>query len=237
MKTLIMSAVAAFAVAASALTVDELNSIPVKSVTADNAATVFDAAVASTNCSRIAALVALGKVSLEDAVHKTMGKTPLKMCRAAFVGSTATNYTLVAEAARAIDFTAAMDENESRSARDILIMKGFVSNEPKTAKAIIADIYAKNKLFGAEFYCSFYDPQWREIFAAEGPVAYEAVKPLIKENANTRQAAIFWNYAFYWAHDYDGFESIYDKKLINPSLFWLYPTSRRNPIFVQFMKD
>ena len=183
MKTLIMSAVAAFAVAASALTVDELNSIPVKSVTADNATAVFDAAVASTNCGRITTLVASGKVSLEDAVHKTMGKTPLRMCKAALDGSTATNYTLIAEAARAIDVTVPMNESEYAVARDIINYRGFIVNNVEVAKPIIADIYAKNKLFGAEFYCSFYNPQLREIFAAEGPVAYEAVKPLIKENA------------------------------------------------------
>lgn len=130
-----------------------------------------------------------------------------------------------------------MDETESQSAREIVGMKGFVKNETETAKAILSDIYAKDKLFGAEMYCSFWISEFREAFATEAQTAYEAVKPLIKEKANTRQAAIIWYYSIYWAHDYDGFAEIYDKKLINPTWFWLYPTSSTIPAVVPFMKD
>ena len=232
-----ISTIGAIACAFAASTVKDLNAIPLNDVTAANAAEVFDAAVASTNCGRITSLVALNKVSLEDAVRKTMGKTPLKMCRAAFAGSTETNYTLIAEAIRAIDFTVAMDETESQSARCIVEMKGFVQNETEIAKAILADIYAKDKLFGAEMYCSFCTSKFREAFATEAQTAYEAVKPLIKEKANPRQAAVIWYYSIYWAHDYDGFAEIYDKKLINPTWFWLYPTSSTIPAVVPFIKD
>ena len=237
MKKLMITAAALASLCTSAATIEELNKIPIKEVTAANAIEVFDAAVAATNCGRITSLVTLNKVSLEDAVHKTMGKLPLKMCRAAFAGSTATNYILIAEAARAIDFTVAMNETETQSAREIVGMKGFVQNEPETAKAILADIYAKDKLFGAEMYCSFWNSKWREAFLSEGPAAYEAVKPLIKEKANTRQAAILWHYAIYWAHDYDGFNEIYDKKLVNPTWHWLYPKAATIPVVVQCMKD
>lgn len=237
MKKLMITAAALASLCASAATIEELNKIPVKEVTAANAVEVFDAAVAATNCGRISSLVKLNKVSLEDAVHKTMGKLPLKMCRAAFDGSTATNYTLIAEAARAIDFTMTMDETETGSARTIVSMRGFIKNETETAKAILADIYAKDKLFGAEMYCSFWCSEFREAFATEAQAAYEAVKPLIKEKANTRQAAVIWYYSIVWAHDYDGFTEIYDKKLINPTWFWLYPPSSNIPAVVPLMKD
>lgn len=237
MKKLMITAAALASLCASAATIEELNKIPVKEVTAANAIEVFDAAVAATNTTRIRLLVENGKVSLEDAVHKTMDKRPLSMCKAAFVGSTATNYTLIAEAARAIDFTMTMDETESQSARGIVGMKGFVQNETETAKTILADIYAKDKLFGAEMYCSFWNRKFREAFATEAQTAYEAVKSLIKEKANTRQAAIIWYYSIFWAHDYDGFTEIYDKKLINPTWYWLYPTSSTIPAVVPLMKD
>lgn len=60
-----------------AATTEELNKIPVKDVTPANAAEVFDAAVAVTNLWRIKALVEQNKISLEDAVHKTIDKLPL----------------------------------------------------------------------------------------------------------------------------------------------------------------
>lgn len=106
MKRLMVTAAAIATFCASAATVEELNAIQAKDVTAANAAEVLDAAVATTNIAKIIAMVRLDKVSLEDAVHKTMALKPLTMCRAAFDGAAAvTNHALQAEALAQLDYT------------------------------------------------------------------------------------------------------------------------------------
>ena len=106
MKKLMITTVAIVSLCTTAATIEELNKIPAKDVTAANAEEVFDAAVTTTNINRITTLVRLGKVSLEDAVHKTMTKKPFNMCVAAFNGApNTTNYTLQAEVLAGLNYT------------------------------------------------------------------------------------------------------------------------------------
>ena len=231
MKKLMITAAALTTLCASAATIEELNKIPVKDVTPANAIEVFDAAVATTNNAKITAMVAKGKVSLEDAVHKTMGKKPDVMTLAAFSGApTVTNQTLVAEVAASFDY-ATVDTDVARS---ILTRHGFAITE--VGKAEVARAYAANKLLGAEIYCSAWSDAYRTAFAQFSDEAYEAAKPLVKTQANSRQASIIWWYCFNRAHDYDSFPAMYDKTLLDLRYDWLLNKTTR-PQYKQYMND
>ena len=216
-----IAAVGAIACASAESTVSELNAIPLNDVTAKNASEVFDAAVASTNSSRITALVSTGKVSLEDAVHKTMVKKPFKMCLAAFNGApNTTNYTLQAEALASLNY-ADFDNNTFGEVKGVVMRHFFQVTE--AGQAEVARMYQANKLFGAEIYCSCYNKLSRDAFAATKALeAYKAVKHLVKTCGCPRMAAIFWWYSCAYAKDYSYFESMYDKSLVDTKYFWLY---------------
>lgn len=231
MKKLMITAAALASLCASAATIEELNKIPVKDVTVANAEEVFDAAVVVTNCAKITAMVAQGKISLEDAVHKTVGKKPDTMTLAAFNGApNATNYTLQAEVCAGYDYAVV----DSLVVRLILFRHQFVTTE--VGKAEVARAYAANKLLGAEIYCSTWDDAYRTAFAQFSDEAYEAAKPLVKTQANSRQASIIWWYCFNRAHDYDSFPAMYDKTLLDLTHpFLLIITTR--PQYKQYMND
>ncbi len=231
MKKLMITAAALASLCASAATVDELNKIPVKDVTVANAEEVFDAAVVLTNCAKITAMVAQGKISLEDAVHKTVGKKPDTMTLAAFNGApNATNYTLQAEVCAGYDYAVV----DSGVVRSILLRHRFATTE--VGKAEVARAYAANKLLGAEIYCSTWNVAYRTAFAQFSDEAYEAAKPLVKTQANSRQASVIWWYCFNRAHDYDSFPAMYDKTLLDLNYDWLLNTTTR-PQYKQYMND
>ena len=219
-----IAAAGAIAFASTAATNEELNKIPTKDVTAANAEEVFDAAVATTNINKITTLVKLGKVSLEDAVHKTMTKKPFKMCLAAFNGApNTTNYNLQAEALAGLNY-ADFDNNTFGDVKGVVRRHLFQVTE--AGQAEVARMYQANKLFGAEIYCSCFSKPIINAFAAtKAPEAYEAVKHLVKTCGSPRMAASFWWYSSF-AKDYSYFESMYDKSLIDLGYWYLYSSAR-----------
>lgn len=238
MKITTMLATAAFVLGTHAATIKELNSIPVDKVTAENAAEVFDAAVASTNLYRIDQLVKHDKIGFEDAVRRTMNKRPLSYVVQVFSAKPAfTNAALVAEVAATLDYSKfGKDETVNLNARIILTRHGFHRTE--AGRAEIARAYAVNKVFGAVFYLRRWKLVDREMNSEIAPKVYEEVKPLVKSEAGPSSAAIIWNYAYFEAKDHDGFASIYNKDLIHQSWTWLYPFSNNTrPEYVPFMKD
>lgn len=233
MKMTTMMAAAALALGASAATVEELNKIPVKDVTPANAIEVFDAAVAVTNLWKIHCMVSQGKVSLEDAVHRTMNKRPLAMCNYAFAGApTVTNHTLVAEVLSSLDY-AALADKDTLAAREIIFRHRFPGTE--AGKAEVARAYAENKLFGAEIYCSVWSTVMKEIMTPHDVEAYEEVKSIVKTQANKHQAAILWWFGAS-IKDFDSFQMMYDKSLLDLSFWWLYPNTTR-PQYAQLQLD
>lgn len=217
-----------------AATTEELNEIPVKDVTPANASEVFDAAVAVTNIWKIMAFVEQNKISLEDAVHKTIGKLPLQLTEYAFRGAPATtNYTLQAEAAATIDY-ANITTVEREAARYILSRHAFALTDD--GKAEVARAYAANKVFGAFIYCQSYNQRFKVEFAQEAAEAYEAAKPFVKTQANRYEANLLWWYGFNIAKDYDGFSMMYDKSFLTISSDWLWITTT-NPKYEQYTKD
>lgn len=103
-------------------------------------------------------------------------------------------------------------------------------------KVEVARAYAANKIFGAFIYCQHWSPIFKAGFAQEAAEAYEAVKPLVKTQANHYEANALWWYGFHIAKDYDGFSMMYDKSLLNIRTDWLWYATI-NPKYEQYTKD
>ena len=214
--------------------VQDLNRLPVKEITPANAANVLDAAIATTNCTRITKLVAAKKVTLEDAVHKTMAKKPFKMCFAAFNGApNTTNDALVAEALAKLDYSE-FDSETFNLPRTLILRHSFAITENGQNEIMRAG--SVNPMFSAEIYCSTWHKTIRKTFVDEAKDAYNAVKHLVKECNCPRQAAILWWYCTATAKDYEYFPSMYNPSLMNIYYHWLYIPSKR-PEYAQYRDD
>lgn len=233
MKKLMTTTVAVIAFCASAATIEQLNAIQLEDITAANAAKVLDAAIATTNTTKITKMVKLDKVSVEDAVHKTMTMKPFSMCRAAFDGSTVTNHALQAEALAQLDYTK-LELNDFMHARYILLMNQFYATEAGRAEA--ARIANANVIYGAMVYCTAYTCKYIEAFKDIAPEMYAKAKPLVKSSGNQLFMAIMIQYGFGIAHDYDGFAEIYNKDLLSTTYWWANVMTSMLQ-YRQYMKD